>query len=702
MSTDNDDETVSITVAPRSAGGAFEDLAVNGAGIAAEERFDFVGRVGKGGMGDVLLAEDRDLQRTVAVKILSGDVESSSPLAWRFYTEAQITAQLDHPNIMPVYGMEVTEAGKPAFTMKLIRGLTFREYTDECLEVMAKGEDLDHAHRLETRLEHFVQVCDAMAYSHNRGVIHRDLKPANIMLGAFNEVCVMDWGIAKLVDRDEIGRDELAEIQTLESPGDTHLGTIIGTPLYMSPEQAEGAPDLTPKSDQYALGLILHELICLKQAVPGGKVFTILSQAQTAHREPLIFSDGSGVPEELEAIVAKACQIRPEDRYADVGALADDVRSFLHGMETTVLPDNLPRKIWRWSRRHPTAFVGIVSGVILACALMVLLAQWQHASLERSAAVLEEHHAHLISRVTRQSHVIDSNLQSYEVLLYGVAETAISQYKAGEPKEGDLFSVGDLASGRVPADWSEREAYGGEALSFRVPSHTYAPGVEPESVEVYLRKLLSLRYQFRRAVLRSIKHEALFWDDEKANNYLGEVGAPASWVYVALKHGVLIKYPASAEHRPGYDPRREGWFKDAEQRRVLAWSHAYKDEHFGILVPCTIGLYDHLGEFFGVVGLEVTLDTALSLMAVDLDGVIDAYLVDSDGNIVVAASQATDSDLTISETPFPNEIVRQEMIAGEPYGFEDAGDEDIIFNRMAALGWYYAVRVAEHPEDILQ
>ena len=148
-------------------------------------------QVGSGGNGEVFAARDGMLNREVAVKVLSSEADVG--LA-RFVREAQVTAQLSHPNVIPVYGLEETDQGSPALTMKLIRGITFAEYIKQCSSVLG-SLDYDHErHGQSGRIEHFLRVCDAISYSHSRGVIHRDLKPDNLMIGAYGEVYVMDWG----------------------------------------------------------------------------------------------------------------------------------------------------------------------------------------------------------------------------------------------------------------------------------------------------------------------------------------------------------------------------------------------------------------------------------------------------------------------------------------------------------------------------
>ena len=223
-----DDITVNIDSDGRPLSGTMGagDITVNTdlAGLAGastdairqlEGRFALGSKLGRGGMGEVFSARDSTLNREVAVKVLSG--KKSVGLA-RFVREAQVTAQLSHPNVVPVYGLEKTDKGSPALTMKLVRGDTFAQYIAQCASAMGKPNYDHERHSQVGRIENFLRVCDAISYSHSRGVIHRDLKPDNLMIGAYGEVYVMDWGIARLINAPENASDCL--LYTSPSPRD--------------------------------------------------------------------------------------------------------------------------------------------------------------------------------------------------------------------------------------------------------------------------------------------------------------------------------------------------------------------------------------------------------------------------------------------------------------------------------------------------
>jgi eukaryotic-like serine/threonine-protein kinase len=286
-------------------------------GIPTPSHLRLYPELGRGGMGRIHPATDRNLLRHVALKRLAKELVSESFYRDGFIAEAQITGQLEHPNIVPVHELALDKSGVPYFTMKLVQGQGFHQW------LLDGNRPPGSTQRLEEGLEIFLKVCDAIAYAHHRGVIHRDIKPDNIIVAGFGQVYVMDWGLARLSRT----RPASGENAQMEAPGP------VGTPAYMSPEQARGNPlEMDERSDVFGLGAILYEIVA--GITPYGYELDadrIIELAKAGRVIPLEQQARLGVSKRIRNIIMKAVQPRPEDRYQSVVELQSDVHAFLLG-----------------------------------------------------------------------------------------------------------------------------------------------------------------------------------------------------------------------------------------------------------------------------------------------------------------------------------------------------------------------------------
>ncbi|MGE0432307.1 MAG: serine/threonine-protein kinase, partial [Planctomycetota bacterium] len=340
--------------------------------------------LGRGGMGTVRSAEDVDLGRELAIKFLQrADAESVE----RFLEEAQITAQLEHPNIVPVHQLGRDADGRPWLAMKRIDGQSLADHLTAEKQRPARllPEDLDRC------LQVFGKVCDAVAFAHSRGVIHRDIKPANVMVGAFGEVLLVDWGLARPLDvSDDAGKRPVRTARRNDASGAllTVDGDVFGTPAYMPPEQAEGRTDeVDERADIFALGGLLYHMLTLEPPYSGRTpTLTVAMAARHQLIPPRRRAPGRAIPKELQAIVLKAMAALPADRYQTVHDLQADLSAWHAFRRTTAWRAGPIERLVKWTRRHPTASLGVALFVVAGLVVAVLLSQLAAAREAETAA----------------------------------------------------------------------------------------------------------------------------------------------------------------------------------------------------------------------------------------------------------------------------------------------------------------------------
>jgi serine/threonine protein kinase/tetratricopeptide (TPR) repeat protein len=331
----------------------------------------------RGGLGEVFVALDEELNREVALKEIQDQHADHDDSRARFLLEAEITGKLEHPGVVPVYGLGTYPDGRPFYAMRFIKGDSLKEAIARFHGPQAQGLQPLGFHSLAFRqlLGRFVDVCDAVAYAHARGVLHRDLKPGNVMLGRYGETLVVDWGLAKILGwSDEAGSNETT-VLTASASGDampTEVGQAVGTPQYMSPEQASGKLDLLgPASDVYSLGATLYCLLTGRPPFPAAGAEGVGALLRKVERGDFLPLRGvkPEVPRPLEAVCLKAMSRRPQDRYASVEALAGDVQQWLAGEPVTAWPEPVSVKMGRWVRKNRVLAASAAAALVVALVL---------------------------------------------------------------------------------------------------------------------------------------------------------------------------------------------------------------------------------------------------------------------------------------------------------------------------------------------
>jgi len=331
-------------------------------------KYRILRRIARGGMGTIYAALDGELGREVALKVLS-ETDPSGDLSARLRSEAMHLARLEHPNIVPVHDAGILPDGRAYYVMKLVVGKGLHAW---------RGE----GRSLRELLGVYQKVCEAVAFAHAHGVIHRDLKPDNVMIGAFGEALVMDWGVAKRIAGRGLSDPDAqvtltpgaagGSVEAAPPFGGTAHGTVVGTPAYMAPEQARGDVErLDSRTDVYALGALLHHLLSGAPPFTGADAREVLSNVLSRPPSPLRQIDRT-IPRALESIASKAMSRRPSDRYATASEVAADVARYLDGRPVTAHPENLLERTGRLLNNHKTLILLVFAYLLMR--LVVLAA----------------------------------------------------------------------------------------------------------------------------------------------------------------------------------------------------------------------------------------------------------------------------------------------------------------------------------------
>ncbi len=662
-------------------------------------RYEIIERFAEGGQGEIKTALDRLLKRYVAIKSLKRDHLGNQEIIANFIAEAKVTAQLDHPSIIPLYEVNGDDEDRIHIAMKLIHGSTLDDVIEDtildCKLMKDKRTADDEAESLKSRLENFIKVCEAMHYAHKKNVIHRDLKPENIMIGQYHEVYVMDWGIAKVIP--ESGNDEAPDPNGL-----------CGTPGYIAPEVIEKQA-YAPASDQYALGVILFELSTLKHAMKGQTMTEVLQKTCAGKLETLEhYYPQYEIPDEIQAIIMKATALNPADRYQSVDALADDIRRFLHGEETLALPDDQLRRLSRKLFKHKTLTASVVLFVLLLLAGVAIfsLVRQKQAIIESKKRELKMGELH--GAVADQAHRIDCYFMQIGNMLERFSDRLLFLLNANAA--GGICGICEYRSfreGQQLPQGTVKSKYYGQNVSMAAANYKLAPGVELDSVKKQLDALNPVVADLLPYMTGGVAEYQKMGYDELREKAL-TTGLPVPWIYVGFETGLLVNYPGSGGTNDDYDPRARPWYKAAKDGYAIAWSSPYVDAFgLGVVMSASRSLRDRQGRLLGVTSFDMTFAHVMTLLNSGKERdifVTRRFLIDGEGNVLISSkldeSKVKDASKDFSNIKFdkfPYSQISSEIKKHETGQFEVGAKGRvrlICYAPVKTLGWYYVEEIA--------
>lgn len=670
-----------------------------------DDGYEVLSLLGRGGMGEVLSAKDRRLRRVVALKVIRPEARRDPALEQRFFVEAQVGAQLEHPHIVPFYALERTGDGLPAFAMRLVEGETYAGLLERARDAPASARRPGQSFALERRLEPLLRVAEALHYAHARGVCHRDVKPENVMLGPYAEVYLMDWGIARVRGFDEPASGtrpaEVAHVDTVVAPSRvTQQGQIIGTVTYMAPEQAVGDLDAHgPATDQFAFGMMVQEAATLRPPRVGSNPIDTLSKAVAGDR---VQPRRGVVPAPLAAIIDRATATAPEDRYPSVRALADDLGAFIRGEAVSVYRESGLRRLWRVLSARPVLSLSAFFAVVVALLGAVAASLVAQVRLDEERLALAERTAAVAAR----SHAIDTRLEQVRALVVGLAtEVAVlAEHGVADPDAPRAVPQRAFLAGAGPPDTGNLDRYG-QPVSFLRPMYAVPEDGSPEGLAPLVTRMAPLTDAFRDLLWKAApdRPRAALGPARQAR-WLRANPSFVHVTYVGFENGLLLNYPGYGKLAPGYDARRRPWYVDNRDATVPRWGTPYPDASgSGILVPCNVAVAGPDGALLGVAGADLILGDLLALLdASDLPGWVGSTLLDGDGQVLVTTEEgevnlgqglhgnrAYDS---VGDVP---EALREAVRRGAASGrVPMPGGGEALFDALDAIGWVFVARFA--------
>jgi serine/threonine-protein kinase len=591
----------------------------------------------EGGQGIIREGIDLNLRRPVAIKTLKAQPEDMFTRG-QFLQEARVTAQLSHPAIIPIYSLNSDENDGLHLVMKLVDGKTLKSYLEQLdHEYRTSGIDqFDERKSLMFRLEVILRVCDALDYANSRNIMHCDLKPENILIGEFRETYIMDWGIARQIN--EPGYDPATWVKP---------STISGTPRFLSPEAIQGE-HTDQRADIYALGLILFEVVTLREAYMARTSAEVVSMIREGRIAETRHKYGFKIDPDLKAIIAKATAYDRENRYQTVREFATDIRRYMGGEETTANPYHFFGHLTAFAVHHKRTSMVFALACIVMLLLSIGLTCYRHVSIINARHAYGRQLADAMILSTASADYIETNITRTAHFLSAITSEFVFLY------ETDLGDEDDIPECMMPVSALRADATDAPAsllyssvyhrkIDFAHFAHKTIHGENLTDIE---KRRLHVLDHLREPIM-NIFHERLPQEIRNAtpaeqNEYLRLIGIPLHLMLFGFPDGQYIVYPGSGVYAPSYDPRARHWYKTGQTGNgELIWGKPYPGNTAaaGYLLSCNSPMLDTAGNLLGVAGFDLHLNTIirdLNTHGNTGNNVLEKTLLDNSGLILLS------------------------------------------------------------------
>lgn len=653
-------------------------------------------QIAEGGQGTLFRGRDRKLRRVVAIKSLNSDLIEDAHQRELFENEAKITAQLDHPAIVPIYTLNTDDRNGLHLAMKLINGETLKAYLEQiCTHYKLDGvSSFDEAKSLRNRLEIFLKICDALEYAHSRNVMHCDLKPANIMIGEYHEAYIMDWGIARPIHTDNPPKE------------------IAGTPQYIAPELANGQPG-DQRSDIFSMGVILFEIVMLKPAFTGESPDEYLERIRTGMTESYEHFFGARVGKDLKAIIQKALQTDPAIRYQNIGELASDLRRYLQDQEVSARPDNPFMKAIRWCHRHRRLILSLLLVTLFLNMATVTFLFYQQYRFAEATRRRDATFGKAFSTCVRAAHHLDEQFlklsQMTELLSSDISLLLKSSIQSDE-ENGKYYQVGEFQNMTTPT--MLHSAF----FRNKVDPSALLYNFRPDSDQVFLKKRLETLSIFLPRLLHMVvlgkQNDNI--DPKGLESLIRKTfteGSPVLRVIFGFNDGVYITYPAEKNLPLDYDPRVRSWYKGTIRMTKFGtrWTKPYVDgvPGIGLVLSCCSPIYlDHKPS--GACAVDVSISALINTIQStgNLGGYVEEKaIVSANREVIISTTKSfaqekilpsLESDDSITFNKFATEQLFEKMKKSR-FGIvtaEENGEEKAYaFYYIQSVNWFYVEKM---------